>query len=350
MRPFFCITLSAVLVLAAAPAGADELSDLAALVRAESERVEQMTALHDRNRSSYERLAAAIRAAKRAGSLNPVTTATLQADLRVAYEQAVALQQANGALAAARQRLGAIVEQYRESLLARIEALQFELRQPSRASGSRREVERLTASLQGLAAPLPPMSESPVAAILEVDAPTPEQLHAASLELRDYRSRLERQLGEVRVRIVAEEKQGRLQSRLRAMASSDALFEDGFGSRSRTARSGAVAERSTPASTPMSGAAASDFSEMAADAAGTSAPSGPVTSAPGGAGSRVAVGPTASVSPVASLPAVGPEMPRALVDLRGREAALLRSLDEAVRAEQRLVEASAVLREAEREH
>ena len=348
MRRFLSAMALASLLLAAATAKADELSDLAAQVRTETLLVEQMTATHGQNLTRYEQLAAAIRSAKRAGSLNPVATATLQADLRLAHEQAEVLQRANGALMAARQRLDAIVEQYRESLLARVDTLQFELRQPARAPEARQELQRITEALQQLAAPLPPMSASPVAAILQVDAPTPEQLHAASLELQDHSARLERQLGEVRERITTEEQQGRLQARLRAMASNDALFEDGFGGRGRAPRGASrVMERAADSTSTMSDTAAPEFGGLAADSAGAPATSAPITSAPGGQGGRVALGGSTTSGPVANAAAGQQIQSRTLVELRGREAALLKRLEEARRAQQRLAQATALLRQTE---
>lgn len=340
----------AALLFSAGSVRADELSDLAAQVRRESELVERMNAVQGGNLAKYEVLAKAILAAKRAGSLNPVAAATLQADLKLAHEQAVALQRANADLVVAQQRLDAYTEQYRESLLARIEALQFELRQPSRAASLGPELQRLTAELAQVRAPLPPMSASPVAAILDVAAPTPEQLMAASLELSDHAARLERQLSEVRSRIQSEEQQRRLQGRLRAMASSDALFEDGFGSRSRTARPTEAASSRVATDTAVTAERpAPELTGFAADGAGTPAPSGPVTGAPGGEGGRVAVtapgrGAAGPVElPISALP--GPS--GALIELRSREAALLRSIAEAQRARVRLEQASAALREEE---
>lgn len=340
----------ATLLLAAGPVRADELGDLAAQVRQESELVERMTAAHGSNLARYEVLAKSIQAAKRAGSLNPVAAATLQADLKLAHEQALALQRANADLVVAQQRLDAYTVQYRESLLARIESLQFELRQPSRAASVGQELQRLTAELAQARAPLPPMSASPVEAILDVGAPTPEQLMAASLELRDHAARLERQLSEVRSRIQSEEQQRRLQGRLRAMASSDALFEDGFGSRGRTARAAESAPSRVATDAAMTAEQTSpELTGFAADGAGAPAPSGPVTGAPGGEGGRVAVsapgrGTTGPVDLQGSALS-GPS--GALIELRSREAALLRSIAEAQRARVRLEQASAVLREEE---
>ena len=350
MRWFLAFMALATLLFSAGSARADELSDLAAQVRQESALVERMTAAHGNNLARYEVLAKSIQAAKRAASSSPVAAATLQADLKLAHEQAVALQRANADLVVARQRLDAYTVQYRESLLARIETLQFELRQPARAVILGPELQRLTAELAQARAPLPPMSASPVSAILDVGAPTPEQLTAASLELRDHAARLERQLGEVRSRIQAEEQQRRLQGRLRAMASSDALFEDGFGSRGRTVRTAepsasrvatdtaATAERPAPEQTGF-----------AADSAGAAAPSGPVTGAPGGEGGRVAVSAPSrgTTGPVELQGSVLPGPSGALIELRSREAALLRSIAEAQRARARLEQASALLREEE---
>ncbi len=344
----------AALLFSAGSVRADDLSDLAAQVRRESELVERMSAVQGGNLAKYEVLAKAIQAAKRAGSLNPVAAATLQADLKLAHEQAVALQRANADLVVARQRLDAYTVQYRESLLARIEALQFELRQPSRAPKSGQELQRLTAELLQVSAPLPPMSASPVAAILDVGAPTPEQLTAASLELRDHAARLERQLSEVRSRIQAEEQQRRLQGRLRAMASSDALFEDGFGSRGRTARTAEPAASRAAGTGVSAESAAPELSGLASDSAGAAppsgpTPSGPVTGAPGGEGGRVAVSAPGRgrAGPVELQGTALPGPSGALVELRSREAAILRSIAEAQRARVRLEQASALLREEE---
>ena len=340
----------ATLLFSAGSARADELSDLAAQVRQESVLVERMTAAHGGNLARYELLAKSIQAAKRAASGSPVAAATLQADLKLAHEQAVALQLANGDLVVAQQRLDAFIEQYRESLLARIETLQFELRQPARAASVGKELQRLTAELAQVRAPLPPMSASPVEAILDVAAPTPEQLMAASLELRDHAARLERQLSEVRSRIQAEEQQRRLQGRLRARASSDALFEDGFGSRGRTARpSEAASSRVATDTAATAERPAPEQTGFAADSAGAPAPSGPVTGAPGGEGGRVAVlAPSrGTTGPVELQGSVLPGASGALVELRSREAAILRSIAEAQRARVRLEQASAALREEE---
>jgi hypothetical protein len=339
----------AALLFSAGSVRADDLSDLAAQVRRESELVERMSAVQGGNLAKYEVLAKAIQAAKRAGSLNPVAAATLQADLKLAHEQAVALQRANADLVVARQRLDAYTVQYRESLLARIEALQFELRQPSRAPKSGQELQRLTAELLQVSAPLPPMSASPVAAILDVGAPTPEQLTAASLELRDHAARLERQLSEVRSRIQAEEQQRRLQGRLRAMASSDALFEDGFGSRGRTARTAEPAASRAAGTGVSAESAAPELSGLASDSAGAAPPSGPVTGSPGGEGGRVAVSAPGRgrAGPVELQGTALPGPSGALVELRSREAAILRSIAEAQRARVRLEQASALLREEE---
>jgi hypothetical protein len=300
-------------------------------------------------------LAKSIQAAKRAASASPVAAATLQADLKLAHEQAVALQRANADLVVAQQRLDAYTVQYRESLLARIEVLQFELRQPARAASLGPELQRLTAELAQVRAPLPPMSASPVAAILDVGAPTPEQLTAASLELRDHAARLERQLGEVRSRIQSEEQQRRLQGRLRAMASSDALFEDGFGSRGRTVRTAeAPASRAATDATMTAERPAPELSGFATDSAGAAAPSGPpssgpVTGAPGGEGGRVAVSTPGRgrTGPVELQGSALPGPSGALIELRSREAALLRSIAEAQRARVRLEQASALLRDEE---
>ena len=340
----------ATLLLAAGSARADELSDLAAQMRHEAELVERLTVVHGGNLARYEVLAKSIQAAKRAGSLNPVAAATLQADLKLAHEQAVALHRANGELVVARQRLDAYGEQYRESLLARIETLQFELRQPSRAASVGQELQRLNAELALVRPPLPPMSTSPVSAILDVGAPTPEQLTAAALELRDHAARLERQLGEVRSRIQAEEQQRRLQGRLRAMASSDALFEDGFGSRGRTVRTAEpTAVRAEAASTMSAERPAPELSGAAGDSAAAFAPAGPVTGAPGGEGGRVAVttGGRGATGPVEVQGSLLPAPSGTLVELRTREAAILRSIEEAARARVRLEQASAALREEE---
>jgi len=340
----------ATLLLTAGSARADELSDLAAQMRQESALVERLTVAHGGNLARYEVLAKSIQAAKRAGSLNPVAAATLQADLKLAHEQALSLHRANSDLVVAQQRLDALGEQYRESLLARIETLQFELRQPSRAASVGKELERLNAELALVRPPLPPMSASPVSAILDVGAPTPEQLTAAALELRDHAARLARQLSEVRSRIQAEEQQRRLQGRLRAMASSDALFEDGFGSRGRTVRSSEPTAVRGEAASPMAAERpAQEFGGAAGDSAATVAPSGPVTGAPGGEGGRVALatagrGTTGPVELQGSLLA-GPS--GTLVELRSREAAILRSIEEAERARLRLEQTSAAMREEE---
>ena len=344
----------ATLLLAAVPARADELGELAAQVRQESALVERMAAAHGGNLARYEVLAKSIQAAKRAASASPVAAATLQADLKLAHEQAVALQRANADLVVAQQRLDAYTVQYRESLLARIEALQFELRQPTRAASLGPELQRLTAELAQVRAPLPPMSASPVEAILDVGAPTPEQLMAASLELRDHAARLERQLSEVRSRIQSEEQQRRLQGRLRAMASSDALFEDGFGSRGRTVRTAEPAASRAAGTGVSAESAAPELSGLASDSAGAAppsgpTPSGPVTGAPGGQGGRVAVSTPGrgTTGPVELQNSAQSGPSGALIELRSREAALLRSIAEAQRARVRLEQASALLRDEE---
>lgn len=347
------LTSLAIALFLALPAvgQADPLADLAEAVRRETASIQRMESTQAASRARYERLSAAIVAAKRSQSLNPVASATLQADLRLAHEQAIALQRSEGELAAARIRLDALTEQYRQSLLAQIETLQVAPRQSSGARSVRVEVERLTRELQQLGAPLPPMSRSPVAAILDVGAPTPEQLDAAALELRDYIARLQRQLGEVRERLTAEEQQRRLQARLRAMASSDALFEEGFGSRGRAARTGApVAERSVGSTSAAAETPAPEFSGLAADSS-ASAPAGPVTGAPGADGVRVEVGGAmrSGGGPVEGQAAAAPGLSRTVVELRTREAALLRQLAEAAAAQSRLQQTAAALREAEQQ-
>lgn len=351
MRSLLRSLAVAALLLTPVAAQADPLADLAAAVRQETATVERMEAAQASSRSRYERLSAAIVAAKRAQGLNPVASATLQSDLRLAHEQAVALQRSEGELMASRIRLDGLTEQYRESLLAQIETLQSARPQPGRAGAVRAEIERLSGALQQLRAPLPPMSRSPVAAILDLGAPTPEQLDASALELRDHIARLQRQLGEVRERLAGEEQQRRLQARLRAMAVSDALFEEGFGSRGRVSRPGAaVAERGTASSDAATGAASPEFSGLAAD--GAVPPStGPVTGAPGGEGGRVPVGGGGRTEsgPVVGQAASTSTVPRAVVELRTREAALVKQLSEATAAQSRLLQTAAAMRAAEQQ-
>jgi hypothetical protein len=344
---------------------AADLTNLATTVAREQEAYDRAQAELERQRRDYAQLAEVIRRLK-ASDLGPLESATLQTRLRDADEQARRLSSLDGQLQVSRTRLSAAREQFRETVAARIEALQFELSRRPATAATRSELDRLLRVMASLDAPLPEYRAVPLAEIVGAREQTPEQLYAAADELRDYEARLNRQLGEVQGRLRAAERQELLRSRMREMAANDSLFDEGFGARSR-------AVTRVPTSTPAAGEATGD---LRGEAEGVNAPAfddpgrdslsaagaGAPDSAGGGVGSPVADGDRVLVrSPAATQPGLretqvlvdreasqGASGGGAAAQLRDRQRRLLDELARVRRAAAEVVEAAQALEERER--